>query len=141
MITPESNTLRNVAAIAEIVRKSPATTHINFRRDDEALIDVPLSQAEWTARQYPLWRVIDGGHPLVPLSVAVGHELPVLDVPPKPSETLTKTHVPPEEFTITPPLPTANTDAAVLNPPPPTAPVPVPGTAKKTAKKTAKRAK
>lgn len=78
---------KSVAAIEAIVKENPAVTHINLRRDDDQLVDVPLDQAVPTIKRHPSWRVVDGAYPKIALGKlgAPQKELPVI-LPKKPSE-------------------------------------------------------
>lgn len=127
-----SNVVRNVERIAEILKENPAVTHIYFRRDDEQLVDIPVNQAVQTAQREVYWRVMDGAVPALETVKAKREELPVI-LPAKPSEEK------PLEVVITPPTdpkaPTVDqegmsqlvaapeipptTDASPIAPPPP----------------------
>lgn len=81
----KNSTLQNnLDLLKEISEANPATTHIIFRRDDDSMVDIPVKQAEFTARQHPTWQVEDGAVPKIELAVVKNEELPV--IPPRPSE-------------------------------------------------------
>lgn len=96
-----SNLEANLKRLAEILKESPATTHIFFRREDDVRVDIPVAQAEFKIRTKPNWIVEDGAFPAIELAV-IGNkeELPVL--PPKPSEE--KKPAPVEDLKPLPPL-------------------------------------
>lgn len=63
-----------------------AVTHVNMRRPDDLLVDIPVEQALATIQRHPDWEVVDGAYPKVEFSSNSKQELPVL--PAKPSEKL-----------------------------------------------------
>lgn len=81
--------------IKEIIKENPAATHINMRREDDVLVDIPVVQADWMFRQHPLWVIVDGG--FAALSINTSQEEQPVIVPPKPSETVEDDKLPLEE--------------------------------------------
>jgi hypothetical protein len=140
MSLPQNNLEENRKKIAAIVKENPAVTHINFRRDDEQLVDIPLGQADFIARQYPMWTVEDGGLPSIDVVVARGAELPVIEVPPKPSEeaaaasaAMTPAAAAPAPLEELPPVTVAK--PAPLDPPAPTPEPPKPAARKRATRR------
>lgn len=78
-----SNLEFNLRSLEQILKENPATTHINMRRDDGNLVDIPVGHARFTIKQYPNWVVESGAVPPIELAGSK-EELPV--IPPKPSE-------------------------------------------------------
>lgn len=81
-----SNLDNSIVKIKEIVEAAPATTHINFRREDDVLVDVPLAHAEFTAKNHPNWTVEGGDHSDVDVAKSYSSSEELAVVPPKPSE-------------------------------------------------------
>lgn len=76
--------LAALETLKEIVQENPSITHIYFRRNDGVLVDVPVAQAELTAKNHPTWLICGGSHTNVAISVAPNEPEPLL--PAKPSE-------------------------------------------------------
>lgn len=74
----------NLKAVKRILEEQPATTHINIRRADGLLVDIPLNGIDMTIKNHPTWMVDSGSHPDIPLAQIKNKELPI--VPAKPSE-------------------------------------------------------
>lgn len=73
-----------MGAVEKIIKENPAITHINLRREDGVLVDVPVAQVEITLKRHPNWIVEDGGVAELRTVSSVSQELPVMTV--KPSE-------------------------------------------------------
>jgi hypothetical protein len=85
-----SNIEINLQKLAEIKRGQPKATHVYFRRvgKDGLIVDIPIEQAEFTIRQWPLWEITASNKDMdeaVEQSIIDAPEPPV-EVPPKPSE-------------------------------------------------------
>lgn len=80
-----SNLESNLELLVEIL-KNPAVTHIEMRREDDSLVDIPIAHADQTIRRQTSWIVVGGNYPQVELQI-LGEELPVTEqLPLKPSE-------------------------------------------------------
>lgn len=104
------NVQDNLKKLADIKEKNPSATHVYLRRTDKdnAVVDVPIGQAEFTIRNRPQWELvasnkqmddeveklfrepIDNGsssEPLLDIEVDKILRFPVeIVVPPKPSD-------------------------------------------------------
>lgn len=72
--------------LKKFLRERPLSTHALFRRDDTALVDIPLLRADFTIQNKPTWLLesVAGGETEFTADSAT--EAPEVELPPKPSE-------------------------------------------------------